>query len=123
MCALVRPASPAPSFAPCVTMRHMEQHSPDQHAQRVGIRELRHQFRAYVDRVQRGERFVITDRGTPVGELVPHVPKRSLIDRMIDEGRALPATRRIGLGFVPTGTTTTTGSEALQAMRDEDRQL
>ena len=93
---------------------------PEQH---VGIRELRHDFRSFVDRVMQGERFIITDRGTPVGELVPHRSSMTVIDRMIAEGRAIPATRRIGLGFTPTGNVSTDVSDELLKMRDEERQI
>ena len=69
------------------------------------------------------ERFIITDRGTPVGELVPHRSSMTVIDRMIAEGRAIPATRRIGLGFTPTGNVSTDVSDELLKMRDEERQI
>lgn len=37
----------------------------------VGVRELRNHLSRYLRRVREGELLVITDRGEPVGELVP----------------------------------------------------
>lgn len=91
--------------------------------QRVGIRELRHDFRAYIDRVRRGERFIVTDHGVPVGEFVPHEPKKSVLQRMIDEGRATPATRKLEAAFEPTEQVTSILSDALAEMRDSERML
>jgi prevent-host-death family protein len=85
----------------------------------VGIRELRHDFRAFLDRVQRGERFVITDRGRPVARLAPHVQHESVLDRLIREGRATPASRSPADFRVPTGPISTAGTDALQEQREE----
>jgi prevent-host-death family protein len=38
----------------------------------TGIRELKEQLSAYIRRVKSGETIVITDRGKPVGRLVPY---------------------------------------------------
>ena len=40
----------------------------------VGIRELKAQLSAYIRRVKAGGTVVITDRGTPVGRIVPLSP-------------------------------------------------
>ncbi len=37
----------------------------------VGIRELKSHLSAYLRRIKAGETVVITDRGTPVGRLMP----------------------------------------------------
>ena len=37
----------------------------------VGIRELKQKLSAYMRRVRAGETITITDRGTPVGRIVP----------------------------------------------------
>jgi prevent-host-death family protein len=46
----------------------------------TGIRELKEQLSAYIRRVKAGETIVITDRGRPVGRLVPY--SESLADRL-----------------------------------------
>jgi prevent-host-death family protein len=37
----------------------------------VGVRELRDNLSEYLRRMRRGELFVVTDRGRPIGELAP----------------------------------------------------
>lgn len=39
--------------------------------QETGIRELKTHLSAYLRRVKAGETIVITDRGTPIGRIVP----------------------------------------------------
>jgi prevent-host-death family protein len=39
--------------------------------QTVGIRQLKEQLSHYVEQVKAGETVVITERGTPVGQIVP----------------------------------------------------
>ena len=51
----------------------------------VGVRELKAQFSHYLRRVAAGETVVITDRGKPVGKIVPfHRPSLSLAERIHD---------------------------------------
>lgn len=38
----------------------------------VNIRELTHHFSSYLKVVKRGERIVVTERSSPVADLVPH---------------------------------------------------
>jgi prevent-host-death family protein len=59
----------------------------------VGIRELRADLSRWVQRVRDGDEVVVTDRGTPVARLVPAKGERT-IDRLIREGRVIPARRR-----------------------------
>ena len=40
----------------------------------VGIRTLKNRLSEYVRAVQSGERVTVTSRGTPVMDLIPHVP-------------------------------------------------
>lgn len=63
----------------------------------VGLRELKAQLSKYMERVQAGATVVVTDRGKPVGRLVPIRP--SAEDRVGElvqsgivawSGRALP---------------------------------
>jgi prevent-host-death family protein len=58
----------------------------------VGIRDLRENLRAYLQRAKKGEEIVVTDRGTPIARLSGLV-RRDSIERLIAEGRVRPATR------------------------------
>ncbi len=58
----------------------------------IGIRELRQQASRYLRDVERGETIEVTDRGRPVARLTP-VPSGSTYDRMVAEGRIIPAQR------------------------------
>ena len=88
----------------------------------MGVRELRQNLSVYLRRVEAGESFEVTERGRPVARLVPEPPATmSVLDRMIAEGRATPATMSIKdlppplkLGPGPTVT------EILLQMREED---
>lgn len=54
--------------------------------QETGIRELKTHLSAYLRRVKAGETIVITDRGTPIGRIVP--VGTSLDERMEALGQA-----------------------------------
>ena len=61
--------------------------------ERMPIRELNQHTSAVVARVQQtGETVEITKNGKPVARLVPIDKGRSFLDRMVAEGRAVPAT-------------------------------
>lgn len=60
---------------------------------RVGVRELRQNLSVYLERVVGGERFEVTDRGNVVAMLIPVPPAATLVERLVAEGRAIPATR------------------------------
>jgi len=60
---------------------------------RVGVRELRQNLSVYLERVIAGERLEVTDRGNPVAVLIPIQPGATLVERLVAEGRAIPATR------------------------------
>lgn len=62
---------------------------------RVGVRELRQNLSVYLERVLAGERLEVTDRGRPVAMLVPLPAAATLVDRLIAEGRAIPASRHL----------------------------
>jgi len=53
----------------------------------VGIAELRQNLSRYLQRVQRGERLVVTDRNRPVAELGPPPTSGAALDRWIVAGR------------------------------------
>jgi prevent-host-death family protein len=57
----------------------------------VGIRELRNHLSQYLDKVQRGQEVVVTDRGRAVARVVPLDGERR-IDRLIAEGVVTPPT-------------------------------
>ena len=57
----------------------------------IGVRELRQQASKYLREVERGETFEVTEHGRPVALLTP-IPNKGVLDRMIAEGRATPAT-------------------------------
>jgi prevent-host-death family protein len=63
---------------------------------RVGVRELRQNLSVYLERVIGGERLEVTDRGNPVAMLIPIRAGATLVERLIAEGRAIPATRDPG---------------------------
>jgi prevent-host-death family protein len=52
----------------------------------VGIKELKTRLSEYVDRTREGERFLVTDRGEPVAELVPLSPERMALSKLAEEG-------------------------------------
>jgi len=66
----------------------------------VGVRELRQNLSVYLARVIAGERFEVTDRGLVVAMLIPVPPAATLAERLIADGRAIPATRD-GRGLPP----------------------
>ncbi|MDH3525690.1 MAG: type II toxin-antitoxin system prevent-host-death family antitoxin [Acidobacteriota bacterium] len=56
--------------------------------EQVGIRELRQNLSVYVRRLRAGQRFEVTDRGQPVGYLVPLKEPSSAIGRLVASGLA-----------------------------------
>lgn len=62
---------------------------------RVGVRELRQNLSVYLERVIAGERLEVTDRGSPVAMLIPIRPGATLVERLVAEGRAIPARLRL----------------------------
>jgi prevent-host-death family protein len=57
----------------------------------VEASELRRNWSAYLERVERGERLIVTDHDRAVAELAP--PSTTL-DRLVAEGRVTRPTRR-----------------------------
>ena len=88
---------------------------------RVGVRELRQNLSVYLDRVKAGETLEVTEHGRPVARLGPQPPEHiSILDRMIAEGRATPATRSHRDLPPPPRIPGRSLSEIIQEMRDED---
>jgi len=59
--------------------------------ERIGVRELRQHASRYLDLVRTGETVEVTDRGQLVALLVPPEPARGARDRLIAQGRLIPA--------------------------------
>jgi prevent-host-death family protein len=60
-------------------------------AQQVGVRELRQNLSQYLERVAAGERFEVTDRNLPVAILAPLPGRSAALERLIADGRVVPA--------------------------------
>ncbi len=82
----------------------------------IGVRELKQNLSAVLDRVSRGETVRVTDRGVPKALLSPITDEAGL-QRGIDEGWVRAATQR-GMGPVRRVRSTSTIRDVLA----EDRQ-
>lgn len=74
--------------------------------------------------MKRGETLEVTDRGRVVAHLVPVESGRSLLDRLVAEGRAIPPTvsTHEPLTMPPlSGDPTVSVADELAAARDEER--
>jgi prevent-host-death family protein len=89
--------------------------------EQIGVRELRQHASRWLERVQAGESFEVTNHGVPVARLVPVEVGESVVDRLVREGRAtrgtgnwkdLPAPPRRRRGQRPL-------SEVLDEMRED----
>jgi prevent-host-death family protein len=56
----------------------------------VGIRELRSNLRAYLQRVRDGEDVIVMERGKPIARLTPVEEQRTTLERLIEEGLVTP---------------------------------
>jgi prevent-host-death family protein len=61
----------------------------------IGVRELRQNASAALRRVERGETLEVTSRGRPVALLTPLPERASPRERMIAEGKLIPARRKL----------------------------
>ena len=86
---------------------------------RVGIRELRQNLSRYVARTLRGESFEVTDRGRPVGRLVPPPTGEVWLDELVAQGLVRPAQRRSPELPEPHVLGTGSITESLEAEREE----
>jgi prevent-host-death family protein len=57
----------------------------------VGIRELRQNLSKYLRKVERGRTLRVLERGRPVAVLAPLAEESPSLDRLIREGKAIPA--------------------------------
>ena len=53
----------------------------------VGVRELRQNLSAALERVKQGERLIVTDRNRPVAQLIPLNAEAPGLARLIAEGK------------------------------------
>jgi prevent-host-death family protein len=60
----------------------------------VGVAELRQNLSRYLQRIEQGERLVVTDRNRPVAELGPPALSGAALDRLLAEGRVSRPVRR-----------------------------
>jgi prevent-host-death family protein len=55
----------------------------------VGVRELKSRLSHYLQQVAAGHTVIITDRGEPVGQIVPvHAPAESRVQQLVAAGMA-----------------------------------
>lgn len=88
--------------------------------QRVGVRELRQNLSRYLRLVTEGECFEVTDHNLPVAVLGPLPGRGSALERLLAEGRVVPARLDLAaLGVPPERPREETISEALAAQREE----
>lgn len=101
-----------------------------QDANRVPIRELQHNSRQVLDRVEAGESLEITRDGEPVARLVPIDPVERLVNKLTSAGIVDPdwlheqAELRRWLAAeppLPAQSRRRPLSEALRELRDEER--
>ncbi len=71
----------------------------------VGIRDAKMHLSKYLKLVQKGTEVIITDRGRPVGKIVPikavDLPLEDRIKRMEDQGLIEKRSRKIRRGIPP----------------------
>lgn len=85
--------------------------------ERIGVRELRQHASRYLDRVKAGESVEVTERGQLIALLVPPDPAKTARERLISEGRLLPAS---GAFTLPARLKVTRSSaEVLDDLRDD----
>ncbi len=86
--------------------------------ERIGIRELRQHASRYISRVKGGEIVEVTERGELVALLVPPHPATTARERLVAEGRLMPAAGPLRL---PRRASAGAGSPDTGAVLDELR--
>ena len=89
----------------------------------IGIRELRQNASVYIRLVESGETVEIRERGRPVAMLTPVKTDETTRERLIHDGKLIPARnpRRGPFKPVPPKPGVPPLKEILQQMRDEER--
>jgi prevent-host-death family protein len=85
---------------------------------RIGVRELRQHASKYLDLVKAGQTVEVTERGVLVAVLAPPSPSATVRERLIAEGRLIPAT---GPRFLPQPFTPPPGAPSATGALDEQR--
>ena len=86
----------------------------------VGVRELRQNLSVYLRRVAEGDVFRVTDNGRPVAVLGPLPERMTALDRLIADGRLIPAKR--GLRDLGTPLPPASDGPSLSELIEEDRE-
>lgn len=87
---------------------------------RVGVRELRQNLSVYLRRVAAGEALEVTERGRPVGLLVPLPEGSTPLERLTAQGRMRrPVGDLVKLGLPRKKRSAACISEALREIREE----
>jgi prevent-host-death family protein len=92
----------------------------------VTVSELNRQTAKVLDRIKAGESLEITEYGQPIARLLPATPTTGspLLDRLIAQGRVIPAANRGPIPPTPPRDSSEEGislSAALAEMRDDER--
>lgn len=85
------------------------------------MRELRQNLSKYLVRVKAGEVIEVAERGEPVAMLVPLPESPSVLDRLIAEGKAIPASLSLYDLGPPPEQPGFSISEALEDLRSGER--
>ena len=85
----------------------------------VGVRELRQNLSVYLRRVAAGEKLRVTERGRTVAALVPLREEDSVLERLVKQGRLIPARGDLLELGPPTGKPSARVSEALEELRED----
>ena len=85
----------------------------------VGVRELRQNLSVYLRRVAGGEKLRVTERGRTVAALVPLREDDSPLDRLVKQGRLIPAQGDLIELGPPRGVPSNRASKALDDLRQE----
>lgn len=88
----------------------------------IGIRELRQNASVYIRLVESGETVEITEHGRPVAMLTPVKKDETTVERLIREGKLIPAKTQGPLPPpAPPLKDSPTLSEVLAKMREDER--
>lgn len=90
---------------------------PAEEPERVGVRELRQNLSVYLRRVKEGEALEVTEHGRTVARLVPARESKSVLERLIAEGKATRGRGEFDDLPAPTGPITDTVSRALREQK------
>jgi prevent-host-death family protein len=99
----------------CATMCYMRYRGNE-----VGVRELRQNLSVYLRRVKAGQALEVRERGTRVAMLVPARGRATVLEWLIETGRATPARGDLlELGRPLGRRPSRRASRALRKLRDE----